>query len=97
MATGMPRRTATLTRTPAAAGNRRVQTLLGHTVGATREAARDQQHSVAPGEAVGNHARRARAAGAVAVAAEAGAVAASEAEVSVAEDEDRFRPAKREY
>jgi Protein of unknown function (DUF3300) len=69
----------------------------GDTVGATREAARDQQHSVAPGEAVGNHARRARAAGAVAVAAEAGAVAASEAEVSVAEDEDRFRPAKREY
>ena len=90
--------TATPTRTPAAAGNRRFKLRLGHTVGATRDkvqAAEGQQRLADSAEAVavGNRGHRARAAGAAAAAVAAGVVAAPVVGVSVAvEDEDRSRP-----
>jgi hypothetical protein len=71
---------ATPSRTPAAAGNRRVQTPLGHTVGATRDKvpAEGHQRSVdfLAEEAVGNRGHRAHGAGAVAAEEEVGEVAA---------------------
>jgi hypothetical protein len=98
MATGTPRRTVTRTGTPAAAGNRRVRTLQGHTVGATPrpptmvtrlvEPAEVQQHSadsLAEVAAAGNRGPQAHAVGVVPVAAEAGVVAAPAVEAGAAE------------